>query len=154
MFISFSPVPHFSDFSGLWLRPFSFSCILFLTICCSLFFLCHHFLLTLCREESFYCTVPITPVKREVEELDNIEEVSRVARLDMHGLPCQNARGYQSPMLSLDQQFSKYIGHTLLCCYHSPAPARNWLGYSLQWFLDVVYYNFPDKQYVLVLSPS
>ncbi|XP_034087203.1 GRB2-associated-binding protein 1 isoform X9 [Gymnodraco acuticeps] len=26
------------------------------------------------EEESFYCTVPITPVKREVEELDNIEE--------------------------------------------------------------------------------
>ncbi|XP_047433346.1 GRB2-associated-binding protein 1 isoform X2 [Mugil cephalus] len=26
------------------------------------------------EEESFYCTVPITPVKREVEELDTIEE--------------------------------------------------------------------------------
>nr|XP_057921417.1 GRB2-associated-binding protein 1 isoform X5 [Doryrhamphus excisus] len=32
------------------------------------------------EEESFYCTVPITPVKREVEELDSVEEVSRVAR--------------------------------------------------------------------------
>ncbi|KAM4594998.1 GRB2-associated-binding protein 1 isoform 2-T2 [Fundulus diaphanus] len=27
------------------------------------------------EEESFYCTVPITPVKREVEELDTIEEI-------------------------------------------------------------------------------
>lgn len=34
---------------------------------------------TLCREESFYCTVPITPVKREVVGLEHFEEVSRVA---------------------------------------------------------------------------
>lgn len=56
-------------------------------------FFCHYFILTFGREESFYCTVPITPVKREVEELDTIEEVSRVARLDMHGLPCLNTSG-------------------------------------------------------------
>ncbi|KAJ3615180.1 hypothetical protein NHX12_018748 [Muraenolepis orangiensis] len=31
----------------------------------------HHFYML---EESFYCTVPITPVKREVEELDSLEE--------------------------------------------------------------------------------
>ncbi|PWA30731.1 hypothetical protein CCH79_00009191, partial [Gambusia affinis] len=31
--------------------------------------------------ESFYCTVPITPVKREVEELDTIEEVSRMIKM-------------------------------------------------------------------------
>lgn len=57
------------------------------------FFLCIYLHLTLCRDESFYCTVPITPVKREVEKLDPIEEVSRVARLDTNGSPCQNARG-------------------------------------------------------------
>lgn len=53
----------------------------------SFFPLCHLFLLILFREESFYCTVPITPVKREVEELNTIEEVSRVARLDMQAYP-------------------------------------------------------------------
>ncbi|XP_047220953.1 GRB2-associated-binding protein 1 isoform X3 [Girardinichthys multiradiatus] len=31
------------------------------------------------EEESFYCTVPITPVKREVEELDTIEEIMKMA---------------------------------------------------------------------------
>ncbi|XP_029948891.1 GRB2-associated-binding protein 1 isoform X2 [Salarias fasciatus] len=31
------------------------------------------------EEESFYCTVPITPVKREVEELDTIEEIMKLA---------------------------------------------------------------------------
>uniref|UniRef100_A0A3B3XQF1 PH domain-containing protein n=1 Tax=Poecilia mexicana TaxID=48701 RepID=A0A3B3XQF1_9TELE len=31
------------------------------------------------EEESFYCTVPITPVKREVEELDTIEEMMKMA---------------------------------------------------------------------------
>ncbi|XP_013863259.1 GRB2-associated-binding protein 1 isoform X2 [Austrofundulus limnaeus] len=31
------------------------------------------------EEESFYCTVPITPVKREVEELDPIEEIMKIA---------------------------------------------------------------------------
>ncbi|KAM8843530.1 GRB2-associated-binding protein 1 isoform 4-T4 [Synchiropus picturatus] len=30
------------------------------------------------EEESFYCTVPITPVKREVEELDTAEESSKL----------------------------------------------------------------------------
>ncbi|XP_063739524.1 GRB2-associated-binding protein 1 isoform X3 [Eleginops maclovinus] len=30
------------------------------------------------EEESFYCTVPITPVKREVEELDTIEEILKL----------------------------------------------------------------------------
>ncbi|XP_061574196.1 GRB2-associated-binding protein 1 isoform X3 [Cololabis saira] len=30
------------------------------------------------EEESFYCTVPITPVKREVEELDIIEEIMKL----------------------------------------------------------------------------
>lgn len=78
------------SFSFLYHRH-PYSCILFLTTCCFLllfsFILCN-FLLTLCREESFYCTVPITPVKREVEELDTIEEVSRVARLDVHSPPC------------------------------------------------------------------
>ena len=64
-------------------------------------FLCNCFPLTLCREESFYCTVPITPVKREVEELDTIEEVSRVARLEMHGLPCQNTKGCSFQVLLL-----------------------------------------------------
>jgi hypothetical protein len=36
-----------------------------------------------CREESFYCTVPITPVKREVEELDSLEEVSRACQASL-----------------------------------------------------------------------
>ncbi|XP_023189164.1 GRB2-associated-binding protein 1 isoform X4 [Xiphophorus maculatus] len=31
------------------------------------------------EEESFYCTVPITPVKREVEEPDTIEEMMKMA---------------------------------------------------------------------------
>ncbi|XP_038127053.1 GRB2-associated-binding protein 1 isoform X6 [Cyprinodon tularosa] len=31
------------------------------------------------EEESFYCTVPITPVKREVEERDTIEEIMKMA---------------------------------------------------------------------------
>lgn len=36
MLISLFQVPNFSGFTRLWLHPFSFSCILFLTICCSL----------------------------------------------------------------------------------------------------------------------
>ena len=36
-----------------------------------------------CREESFYCTVPITPVKREVEELYSLEEVSRACQASL-----------------------------------------------------------------------
>ncbi len=35
-----------------------------------------------CREESFYCTVPITPIKREVSGLDHLDEVSRVMKVD------------------------------------------------------------------------
>ncbi|XP_061626880.1 GRB2-associated-binding protein 1 isoform X4 [Phyllopteryx taeniolatus] len=31
------------------------------------------------EEESFYCTVPITPVKREVEELDTVEESTKLS---------------------------------------------------------------------------
>ncbi|XP_024115091.1 GRB2-associated-binding protein 1 isoform X5 [Oryzias melastigma] len=31
------------------------------------------------EEESFYCTVPITPVKREVEEVDTIEEIMKLS---------------------------------------------------------------------------
>ncbi|MEQ2203143.1 hypothetical protein XENOCAPTIV_025401, partial [Xenoophorus captivus] len=70
--------PHFLGFLRLWLQPFSLSYIFSLTICISFVFLCSLLLpplLTFCREESFYCTVPITPVKREVEELDTIEEI-------------------------------------------------------------------------------
>lgn len=92
MLISFSQVSHFSGFVRLWLHP-SPLFLHFVHLLFSCFSFATAFLLTLCREESFYCTVPITPVKREVEELDTIEEVSRVARLDMHGLPCQNIRG-------------------------------------------------------------
>lgn len=39
-----------------------------------------------CREESFYCTVPITPIKREVSGLDHLDEVSRVEEVDR--TPC------------------------------------------------------------------
>ncbi|MEQ2164268.1 hypothetical protein GOODEAATRI_004785 [Goodea atripinnis] len=76
------PVPHFLGFLRLWLQPFSLSYIFSLTICISFVFLCSLLLpplLTFCREESFYCTVPITPVKREVEELDTIEEIMKMA---------------------------------------------------------------------------
>lgn len=123
----FSLVPHSFDFPGsgsiiFFPLHFILDHLLFLFFPLSLLFL------TLCREESFYCTVPITPVKREVEELDNIEEVSRLARLDMHGLPCQNTRGYR--VLLLDQKFRMYIGHTLFCLYHSLTPARNWIGHT------------------------
>ncbi|XP_040891702.1 GRB2-associated-binding protein 1 isoform X3 [Toxotes jaculatrix] len=44
------------------------------------------------EEESFYCTVPITPVKREVEELDTIEE-------NMKLVPPMPADGGSSPMV-------------------------------------------------------
>nr|XP_033479342.1 GRB2-associated-binding protein 1 isoform X5 [Epinephelus lanceolatus] len=44
------------------------------------------------EEESFYCTVPITPVKREVEELDTIEENMKL------GAP-MTADGGSSPMV-------------------------------------------------------
>nr|XP_020447335.1 GRB2-associated-binding protein 1 isoform X3 [Monopterus albus] len=44
------------------------------------------------EEESFYCTVPITPVKREVEELDIIEENMKL------GAP-MTADGGSSPMV-------------------------------------------------------
>ncbi|XP_031718859.1 GRB2-associated-binding protein 1 isoform X2 [Anarrhichthys ocellatus] len=44
------------------------------------------------EEESFYCTVPITPVKREVEELDIIEEFMKL------GAP-MTADGGSSPMM-------------------------------------------------------
>ncbi|XP_035492667.1 GRB2-associated-binding protein 1 isoform X4 [Scophthalmus maximus] len=44
------------------------------------------------EEESFYCTVPITPVKREVEELDTIEE-------NMKLVPPMTADGGSSPMI-------------------------------------------------------
>lgn len=132
----------------LWLHQALASSIFFFLHFCSwpsalsLLFLCHGFLLTLCREESFYCTVPITPVKREVEELDNVEEVSRVARLDMHGLPCQNSRGYPFQVLSLDQIFSKYIVHTLLCFYRSPTPARK-CGLDTQFAVILRSHHFP-----------
>lgn len=55
-------------------------CLLLLLLILSL---CHLFLPNLCREESFYCTVPITPIKREVEELNTVDEVSRVVRLEV-----------------------------------------------------------------------
>lgn len=96
-----------------------------------LFFLCHIFRLNLHREESFYCTVPITPVKREVEELDTIEEVSRVARLDMHGLPCQNTRGCQSEIWLLEQKFNCAV-ITLLHKFKKLETVA-WV-HSLQWF--------------------
>ncbi|XP_058496940.1 GRB2-associated-binding protein 1 isoform X2 [Solea solea] len=44
------------------------------------------------EEESFYCTVPITPVKREVEELDIIEE-------NMKLVPPMTTDGGSSPMV-------------------------------------------------------
>ncbi|XP_029996504.1 GRB2-associated-binding protein 1 isoform X3 [Sphaeramia orbicularis] len=44
------------------------------------------------EEESFYCTVPITPVKREVEELDTIEE-------NMKLVAPMTADGGSSPMV-------------------------------------------------------
>lgn len=44
------------------------------------------------EEESFYCTVPITPVKREVEELDTIEENMKLG-------PPMTADGGSSPMV-------------------------------------------------------
>nr|XP_019956804.1 PREDICTED: GRB2-associated-binding protein 1 isoform X4 [Paralichthys olivaceus] len=44
------------------------------------------------EEESFYCTVPITPVKREMEELDTIEE-------NMKLVPPMTADGGSSPMV-------------------------------------------------------
>lgn len=59
-------------------------------------FLCHLFFPNLCREESFYCTVPITPIKREVEELNTIDEVSGVVRLEVQEhfciVPLRSAR--------------------------------------------------------------
>nr|XP_054599635.1 GRB2-associated-binding protein 1 isoform X4 [Nothobranchius furzeri] len=47
------------------------------------------------EEESFYCTVPITPVKREVEEVDTIEEMKMTAPLTAP-MP---ADGGSSPMM-------------------------------------------------------
>ncbi|XP_061888287.1 GRB2-associated-binding protein 1 isoform X2 [Entelurus aequoreus] len=44
------------------------------------------------EEESFYCTVPITPVKREVEELDTVEENTKL------GAP-MTVDGGSSPMV-------------------------------------------------------
>ncbi|XP_054634549.1 GRB2-associated-binding protein 1 isoform X2 [Dunckerocampus dactyliophorus] len=44
------------------------------------------------EEESFYCTVPITPVKREVEEFDNVEENTKL------GAP-MTVDGGSSPMV-------------------------------------------------------
>ncbi|XP_051939600.1 GRB2-associated-binding protein 1 isoform X2 [Hippocampus zosterae] len=44
------------------------------------------------EEESFYCTVPITPVKREVEELDTVEESTKL------GAP-MTVDGGSSPMV-------------------------------------------------------
>ncbi|XP_061737159.1 GRB2-associated-binding protein 1 isoform X6 [Nerophis ophidion] len=44
------------------------------------------------EEESFYCTVPITPVKREVEELDSVEENTKL------GAP-MTVDGGSSPMV-------------------------------------------------------
>lgn len=81
------------NFFGFAHSPILPPYILFLTYYCS-FPLPQLLSHPVCREESFYCTVPITPVKREVEELDTIEEVRRVVRLDMHGLPCPSTRGY------------------------------------------------------------
>ncbi|KAG9347097.1 hypothetical protein JZ751_006024, partial [Albula glossodonta] len=46
----------------------------------------------LCREESFYCTVPITPVKREVLGLDKMEENMKLSAP-------MNAEGGSSPMV-------------------------------------------------------
>uniref|UniRef100_A0A1A8ISE7 GRB2-associated binding protein 1 n=2 Tax=Nothobranchius kuhntae TaxID=321403 RepID=A0A1A8ISE7_NOTKU len=47
------------------------------------------------EEESFYCTVPITPVKREVEEVDTVEEMKMTAPLTAP-MP---ADGGSSPMM-------------------------------------------------------
>uniref|UniRef100_A0A1A8N479 GRB2-associated binding protein 1 n=2 Tax=Nothobranchius pienaari TaxID=704102 RepID=A0A1A8N479_9TELE len=47
------------------------------------------------EEESFYCTVPITPVKREVEEVDTIEKMKMTAPLTAP-MP---ADGGSSPMM-------------------------------------------------------
>ncbi|XP_057700276.1 GRB2-associated-binding protein 1 isoform X3 [Corythoichthys intestinalis] len=44
------------------------------------------------EEESFYCTVPITPIKREVEELDTVEENTKL------GAP-MTVDGGSSPMV-------------------------------------------------------
>ncbi|XP_077426706.1 GRB2-associated-binding protein 1 isoform X4 [Vanacampus margaritifer] len=44
------------------------------------------------EEESFYCTVPITPVKREVEELDTVEESTKLG-------PPMTVDGGSSPMV-------------------------------------------------------
>lgn len=111
----FPLAPHFSGFTRLHF----FFLHLFLTTFCFLSFLFFPFvfcfLLDLCREESFYCTVPITPVKREVEELDKIEEVSRVAQLDVHGLPCQSTRVCQFEMLFFDQNCNKDVALWLGC---------------------------------------
>lgn len=121
------------SFSFLYHRH-PYSCILFLTTCCFLllfsFILCNSFLLTLCREESFYCTVPITPVKREVEELDTIEEVSRVARLDVHSPPCHFW------VLLWDEKVRR------LCC--AKTTYKPWLEYKgCSEFSDVMYHHFP-----------
>ncbi|XP_061130432.1 GRB2-associated-binding protein 1 isoform X2 [Syngnathus typhle] len=44
------------------------------------------------EEESFYCTVPITPIKREVEELDTVEESTKLG-------PPMTVDGGSSPMV-------------------------------------------------------
>lgn len=89
--ISFSPVPSLAspDFGSMhFLFPAFCSSPSALLLSFFFFFLSHLFFPNLCREESFYCTVPITPIKREVEELNTIDEVSRVARLEVQGHLC------------------------------------------------------------------
>lgn len=161
MFISFSLVPHF-----FWLLQALASPIFFLLfffffmrfvldhLLFSFFFLCHHFLLALCREESFYCTVPITPVKREVEELDTIEEVSRVARLEVAWPTLSECQ--RVPVSDVIIRSKKFSKHLFAVLWSPQTPARN-CGLDAQFaviFIDVVYHHFPYNQYVLVLSPS
>lgn len=80
------------------------------------FFLCNLFLLILCREESFYCTVPITPVKREVEELSTIEEVSRAARVNTQA--CCVGIGIRAHLGSTSRKEIQQV-HGVICCDRS-----------------------------------
>ncbi|XP_023813357.1 GRB2-associated-binding protein 1 isoform X10 [Oryzias latipes] len=100
------------------------------------------------EEESFYCTVPITPVKREVEEVDTIEEIMKLST----PMPTD---GGSSPMLKTkgDKQV-EYLDLDLESSLSTPPRKMKSMGTGITASDERVDYVVVDQQRTQALKST
>uniref|UniRef100_A0A3P9MHK8 GRB2-associated binding protein 1 n=1 Tax=Oryzias latipes TaxID=8090 RepID=A0A3P9MHK8_ORYLA len=100
------------------------------------------------EEESFYCTVPITPVKREVEEVDTIEEIMKLST----PMPTD---GGSSPMLKTkgDKQV-EYLDLDLESSLSTPPRKMKTMGTGITASDERVDYVVVDQQRTQALKST